>query len=116
MPFLFVGGGGGGEGRGGTGAKQFRGLVTSKNCRRRHRQYKLEFSDVENDRRHSQKSGTGRENRNTPDFPDLLATIPDDRGCLRFSVLISQESLGRSGNSEIPDRLAFSRPSPILPT
>ena len=45
-------------------------------------QYKCEFSYVGNDRRPSQKSGTRRKNRNSPDFPDLSATIPDDRGCL----------------------------------
>ena len=55
------------------------------------------------------RTGTRRENRNTPDFPDLSATIPDDRGCLRFPVFIGRESLGRSGNREIPDRLGFSR-------
>ena len=60
-------------------------------------------------RRSSQKSGTRRENRNAPDFPDLYPTIPDDRGCLRFRVLIGRENLGRSGNSEIPDHLGFSR-------
>ena len=50
-----------------------------------------------------------RKNRNTPDFSDLSATIPDDRGCLQFPVFISWESLGRSGNSGIPDRLGFSQ-------
>ena len=64
---------------------------------------------VGNDRRPSQKSGTCRENRNAADFPNLFATIPDDGGCLRFPVFISRESLGRSGNSEISDRLGFSR-------
>ena len=39
----------------------------------------------------------------------MSATIPDDRGCLRFPVFISRESLGRLGNSKIPDRLGFSR-------
>ena len=73
------------------------------------RQFKFEFSHVANDRRPSQKSGKRRENRNTPDFPDLSATIRDDRGYLRFPVFISRESLGRSGNSEIPHRLGFSR-------
>ena len=73
-------------GKWGTGAKQFRGLVTSLNCRRRPRQYTFEVSYVGNDRRPSQKSGTRRENRNTPDFPDLSATIPHDRGCVRFPV------------------------------
>ena len=88
--------------------KQFRGLGTSLNCHRRPRQYKFEFSYFSNDRRPSQKSGT-RENRLALDYPDLSATIPDDRGRLRFPVFISRESLGRSGNSEIPDRLGFSR-------
>ena len=44
-----------------------------------------------------------------PKFPDLSVTIPDDQGCLRFPVFIGRESLGRSENSEIPDRLGFSR-------
>ena len=77
--------------------------------RRRPRRSKFEFSFVGNDRRPSQKSGTRRENRNAPDAPDLSPFIPDDRGYLRFSVFISRENLGRSGNSEIPDRLGFSR-------
>ena len=55
-----------------------------RNNRWRPRRYKFEFSFVENDRRPSQKSGTRRENRNTPDSPDLSPTIPDDRGYLRF--------------------------------
>ena len=63
------------------------------------REYKFEFSYVSNDRRPSQKSGTCCENRNSPNFPGLSATILD----------VSWESLGRSGNSEIPDRLIFSQ-------
>ena len=93
-PFLFVGGGGGG------GGGEVGNLSDSTNLSR---------ENVGNDRRPSQKSGTRRENRNTPDFSDLSATIPDDRGCLRIPVFISRESLGRSGNSEIPDRLGFFR-------
>ena len=93
----------------GTGAQQFRGLVLSEIHRRRPRWYKFEFSFVGNDRRPSQKSGTHRENRNAPDFPDLSPFIPDDRGYLRFRVFISRQNLGRSGNSTIPDRLGFSR-------
>ena len=31
------------------------------------------------------------------------------RGCPRFRVFISRQNLGRSGNSEIPDRPGFSR-------
>jgi len=76
--------------------------------RRRSRRYKFEFSFVENDRRPSQKSGTRRENRNAPDSPDKYPFIPDDRGNLGFGVFISRQSLGRSGNSKIPDRLGFS--------
>ena len=98
----------------GTGAQQFRGLVISKNPlptdadgRRRPRRSKFEFSFVGNYRRPSQKSGTRRENRNAPDSPDLSPFIPDDRGYPR--VFIGRENLGRSGNSEIPDRLGFSR-------
>ena len=45
----------------------------------------------------------------SPIFRDLYATIPDDRGCPRFPVLIRRESLGRLGNSEILDRLGFLR-------
>ena len=78
----------------GTGAQQFRGLVMSKNHRRRPRRYKFEFSFVGNDRRPSQKSGTRRENRNAPDSPDLSPSIPDDRGYLRFLVFISWQNLG----------------------
>ena len=63
---------------------------------------------VGNDQRPSQKSGTPRENRHTPDFPDLSVTIPDDRGCLRFPDFIMRESLGGPGNSKIPDLLRFS--------
>ena len=44
--------------------------------------------------------------RTAPDFPDLSPTIQGDRGCLRFPVF---STLGRSRNSEIPDRLGFSR-------
>ena len=69
----------------------------------------LFISSVGNDRRPSQKSGRRRENRNTPDSPDLSPFIPDDRGHLRFRVSISWQDLGRSGNSKIPDRLGFSR-------
>ena len=76
---------------------------------RRPRRSKFEFSFVGNDRRPSRKPGTRRENRNAPDSPDLSPFIPDDRGYLRFSVFISRENLGRSGNREIPDRLGFSR-------
>ena len=54
----------------GTGAQQFRGLVISEIYRRRPRRYKFEFSFAGNDRQPSQKSGTLRENRNTPDSPD----------------------------------------------
>ena len=36
---------------------------------------------VRNDRRPLQKSGMCCENRNTPNFPDLSVTIPDERGC-----------------------------------
>ena len=43
-----------------------RGLVMSEIHRRRPRWYKFEFSFVGNDHRPSQKSGTRRENRNTP--------------------------------------------------
>ena len=93
----------------GTGAQQFRGLVMSEIHRRRPRRYKFEFSFVGNDRRPSQKSGTRRENRNTPDSPDLSPSIPDDRGYLRFRVFICRQNLRQSGNSKIPDRLGFSR-------
>ena len=92
----------------GTGAQQFRGLVMSEIHRRRPRRYKFEFSFVGNDRRPSQKSGTRRENRNTPDSPDLSPSIPDDRGYLRFRVFICRQNLRQSGNSKIPDRLGFS--------
>ena len=71
--------------------------------------YKFEFSFVRNDRRPSQKSGTCREKRNTPDSLDLSPFIPDDRGYLRFQVFISQKNLGWLGNSKIPDHLGFSR-------
>ena len=91
----------------GTGAQQFRGLVMSEIHRRRPRRYKFEFSFLGNDRRPSQKSGTRRENRNTPDSPDLSPSIPDDRGYLRFRVFIS---LRQSGKNKIPDRLGFFRP------
>ena len=77
--------------------------------RRRPRSTNFEFSFIGNDRRPSQKSGTRRENRNAPDFPDLSPSIPDDRGYLRFRVFISRQNLGQSGNSKIPDRLGFSR-------
>ena len=93
----------------GTGAQQFRGLVMSEIHRRRPRSTNFEFSFIGNDRRPSQKSGTRRENRNAPDFPDLSPSIPDDRGYLRFRVFISRQNLGQSGNSKIPDRLGFSR-------
>ena len=43
---------------------------------------------------------------NASDFTDLSPTIPDDRECLR-----NRQNLGRSGNSEIPDLLGFSRHS-----
>ena len=76
--------------------------------RRRSRRYKFELS-FGNDRRPSQKSGTRRENRNTPDSPDLSPSIPDDRGYVRFRVFISRQNLGQSGNSKILDRLGFSR-------
>ena len=92
-----------------TGAQQFRGLVMNEIHRRRPRRYNFEFSFVGNDRRPSQKSGTRRENRNTPDSPDLSPSIPDDRGYLRFRVFISWQNLGQSGNSKMPDRLRFSR-------
>ena len=92
-----------------TGAQQFRGLVMSEIHRRRPRRYKFEFSFVGNDRRPSQKSGTRRENRNTPDSPDLSPSIPDDRGYLRFRVFICRKNLRQSGNSKISDRLGFSR-------
>ena len=55
------------------------------------------------------RGGGGGWGRGVDDFPDLFATIPDDRGCLRFPVFISRESLGRLGNSGIPNRLGFSR-------
>ena len=55
----------------GTGAQQFRGLVISDGRRR----YKFEFSFVGNDRRLSLKSGTRREKRNAPDYPDLSPFI-----------------------------------------
>ena len=93
----------------GTGSQQFRGLVMSEIHRRCPRRYKFEFSLVGNDRRPSQKSWTRRENRNTPDSPDLSKSIPDDWGYLRFRVFISRQNLGQSGNSEVPDRLEFSR-------
>ena len=93
----------------GTGAQQFRGLVMSVIHPRRPRSTNFEFSFIGNDRRPSQKSGTRRENRNAPDFPDLSPSIPDDRGYLRFRVFISRQNLGQSGNSKIPDRLGFSR-------
>ena len=60
-------------------------------------------------RRSSQKSGTYRENRNAPDFPDLSPTIPDDREYSRFRVFISRQNQGRSGNSIIRRRLGFFR-------
>ena len=77
--------------------------------RRRPRRYKCEFSFVGNDRRPTQRSGTRRENRKAPDSPDLSPSIPDDRGYLRFRVFISRQNLGQSENSQIPDRLGFSR-------
>ena len=89
----------------GSGAQQFRGLVMSEIHRRRPRRYNFEFSFVGNDRRPSQKSGTRRENRNTPDSPDLSPSIPHVREYLRFRVFISRQNLGQSGNSKIPDRL-----------
>ena len=92
-----------------TGAKQFRRLVKSEIHRRRPRRYKFEFSFVGKDRRPSQKCGTRRENRNTPDSQDLSLSIPDDRGYLRFRIFISRQNLGQSGNSKIPDCLGFSR-------
>ena len=62
----------------GTGAQQFRGLVMSEI----HRWWTLtvkilKFSFVGNDRRPSQKSGTRRENRNAPDYPDIYWDIYD---------------------------------------
>ena len=77
-----------------TGAQQFGGLVMSEIHRRRLRRYNFELSFVGNDRRPSQKSGTHRENRNAPDSPDLSPSIPDDRGYLRFRVVISRQNLG----------------------
>ena len=47
--------------------------------------------DGTNDRRPSQKSGTRRENRNSPDSPDLYPSIPNNRGYLRFRVFISRQ-------------------------
>ena len=72
------------------------------------RRYKFEFSFVGKDRGPYQKSRTSRENRNAPDYPDLSPSIPDDRGYLQFRVFISQQNLGQSRNSKIPDRLGFS--------
>ena len=39
----------------------------------------------------------------------LFPTILDDRRHLRFRVFVSGQSLGRSGNSKIHERLEFSR-------
>ena len=38
-------------------------------------------------------------NRNAPDFPDLLPTISDDQGCVRFRVFISPQNLAWLGNN-----------------
>ena len=54
-------------------------------------------------------AGTNRENRKRFYFSDSSPTILDYRGCLQFMVFISRENLGGFGNSEIPDRLGFSR-------
>ena len=54
-------------------------------------------------------AGTNRENRKRFYLSDSSPTILDYRGCLRFMVFISRENLGGFGNSEIPDRLGFSR-------
>ena len=62
----------------GTGAQQFRGLAMSEIHRRWTPTIQiLKFSFVGNDRRPSQKSGTRRENRNAPDYPDTtgISTI-----------------------------------------
>lgn len=47
----------------------------------------------------------------SPIIVEILAasTIPDDRGYLRFLVVISRWHLEQSGNREIPDRLGFLR-------
>ena len=78
--------------------------------RRRPRRYKFEFSIVGNDRRPSQKSGTRRENKNTPDSPDLFPFIPDDREYLLFRVFI------KAWFSYVVWDFTVSRPSQILPT
>ena len=97
----------------GTGTQQFRGFLNERNlsptcptvqmwvfiCR--------EWSPTIS--RPSLKSETRRENRNAPDSPDLSPTIPDDGGYLRFRVFIIRQNLRQSGNSQIPDRLGFSR-------
>ena len=76
----------------GTGAQQFRGLVMG-----------------EIHRKPSEKSGTRRENRSVPDFPDLSPSFSDNRGYLRFLVFISRQNLGQLGNRKISSRLVFSR-------
>ena len=77
-------------------------LNEERSARRRPRWYKFEFSFVRNDRQPSQKSGMRPEK-------SLFPTIPDDRRHLRFRVFVSEQNLGRSGNSKIHKRLEFSR-------
>ena len=60
-------------------------------------------------RKPSEKSGTRRENRSVPDFPDLSPSFSDNRGYLRFLVFISRQNLGQLGNRKISSRLVFSR-------
>ena len=61
-------------------------------------------------RRSSKKTGTRLENENASNFPDLLSTTPDDRDvCDSMFSYWGWQNLGRSGNSEIRDRLGFSR-------
>lgn len=60
-----------------------------------------------NDRRSYQKSETRRENRNVPDFPDLLPTIQDSRVSMISSFHFT-ENLALLGKSEIAGRLGFS--------
>ena len=55
------------------------------NCRQCLRQYKFEFSYVGNDHRPTQKSGARRENRSTPDFPDLSGDHPRRSGMSTIS-------------------------------
>ena len=98
-----MGGGGGGTGLGETGAKQYRAKTVPDSTN-----LSFHMSGMIADHRRNLGS-MRREHSNTP---DLSATIPTDQGCLGFPVFISQVSLGRSGNSEIPDRQS----SGILPT